>query len=159
MNNKKLDGIKKISKTNIERSKEIVLNVIDEKIIDKKEVKKLKPRKPKMKEKIINIKNLHRKTQKETNKLNLNFNLSSFKKSIFIITILALIIINFYLIFIFSVLKFDLDNGITRYINKYFPVPVIISEQGIINYYDFKDSKKDIKNLFKNENKFKLFLL
>jgi len=159
MNNKKLDGIKKISKTKLERSKEIVLNVIDEKIEEKKEIKKPKPRPPKKKEAVINIKDLYKKNIKENKKINIKLDIALLKRSIILVTISALIVINFYLIFIFSVLKFDLDNGLTRYINKYFPVPAVISEEGIINYYNFKDSEKDIRKIFKQENKYKLFLL
>ena len=52
------------------------------------------------------------------------------------ISVIFLLII--YLIFCLSVLRFGVDNNISRQALKYFPVPAAITNQGIISYGDFK---------------------
>ena len=46
----------------------------------------------------------------------------------------------FYSLFVFSVIRFDIDNKAVRELSEYLPVPVAITENGVIEYYRYKDA-------------------
>lgn len=60
-----------------------------------------------------------------------------------------------YVIFCLLVLRFNIDEGAIGKIANILPVPAVISSQGIINYYDFRDIKNsnyDNLNLTEKKN-------
>ncbi len=57
---------------------------------------------------------------------------------IFVIAILLFII--FYSLFVGLIIKFDIDNKVTRNLSGYLPVPVAITETGVVEYYTYKDA-------------------
>jgi len=56
---------------------------------------------------------------------------------VFLSAILLFVIL--YSLFIVAVTRFDIDNKITRNLSRYLPVPAIITETGVIEYYYYKD--------------------
>ena len=58
---------------------------------------------------------------------------------IFVIFILIL-----YFIFISCVLKFDIDNTFSRFVAEFVPVPALATNDGIIEYYKYKDLKNEL---------------
>lgn len=84
-------------------------------------------------------------------KKNLNNKLREFFSAVkrnFVYTALYLILflIIGYLIFCLLVLRFKIDNNIISRITRILPVPAIVTSQGIINYYDFRDIKNNNYN-------------
>ncbi len=67
-----------------------------------------------------------------------------FKFFVYIIMFFVLLIILSYIIFAILLLKFGLDNNISRKITKYFPVPAVITKAGFINYYDYLETAVDV---------------
>jgi hypothetical protein len=102
-------------------------------------------KKKKIKEK-INIKAVEER-KLEFNKI-LNQIKSSGKISFYMILLFTLLFMIFYLTFALILINFNLDNKLTRKISSYLPVPAIISNIGIIEYYDYRDVlKQGIDNL------------
>ena len=64
------------------------------------------------------------------------------KKKILIYIILSLVIIFIggYLIFGLLLINFRVDNSFSRKIAAYLPVPVLITNIGLVGYYDYKDT-------------------
>jgi len=46
-----------------------------------------------------------------------------------------------YAVFCLLILRLNLDNNAIRKIEKFFPAPAVVANQGLINYYDFKEIK------------------
>ncbi|RLC36999.1 hypothetical protein DRH27_04345 [Candidatus Falkowbacteria bacterium] len=62
-----------------------------------------------------------------------------------------IIFILLYTVFAVVLLKFNVDTKITRIISKYFVVPALITQDGIIEYYAYKDTKSfTLTNIDKN---------
>ncbi len=57
-----------------------------------------------------------------------------------------------YFIFIFLVLKLNLDNKFFRIVENILPIPALIYDNGIISYYSYKDLKTDYASQNFNEN-------
>ncbi len=56
---------------------------------------------------------------------------------ILVFAILSFII--FYSCFVILVTQFNYDNRITRSLSQYLPIPAVITDKGIIEYYNYKD--------------------
>ncbi|MDD5294942.1 MAG: hypothetical protein PHP21_03435, partial [Patescibacteria group bacterium] len=56
----------------------------------------------------------------------------------------------FYLIFALLLLKFNLDNKITRQIAGYIPVPAVVTKIGFIEYYDYQKTIEELKKELDN---------
>jgi len=69
---------------------------------------------------------------------------AAFLRSLYWLMVALVLSILFYLIFLILILKFDLDNNLTRSISNYFPAPAIITKEGVVNYYEYKDFKNQI---------------
>jgi len=199
--NKKIDGVKKLDKEELKKSRKIVLESINNakfknipsnkeksknidnifsikktKILEEYEknksekivsIVKLKKYKPKVKKTIINneqlsvSKNIEKKNKKilkqqkienrkkikqkiKSNLKSATYNfLISLKQLKKTLTQAIIIFFVFYLFFVSIVLKFQIDNKISRYISKFLIVPAYITNNGIIQYYDYKDNLKE----------------
>ena len=53
-------------------------------------------------------------------------------------------ILIFYFIFVSCVLKFDIDNTLTKFVAVYIPIPAFASNDGIVEYYKYKDLKNKL---------------
>lgn len=71
----------------------------------------------------------------------------AFLKAVYLSLVLIIIFILLYLTLSVIVLRFNYDNKVTRFLADYFPVPAIITENGIIEYFDYKDLQASL-----NEN-------
>lgn len=72
---------------------------------------------------------------------------------LYLLTVSALLFIIIYSLFIILVTQFDIDNKMTRKASEYLPIPAIITDNGVIEYYDFKDAlDKDIRSLIKDSD-------
>ena len=106
----------------------------EEKLKNKREKKETKEKKRK------DIKNRIKKLWLEfTKKLKITF-LSALKIVLACVAVLVLL----YTVFAVVLLKFNYDNNSTRAIAKYFIVPAIITKNGIIEYYVYKDIRDNI---------------
>jgi len=144
---KRLEKIKKEQEEKKKREK------MEEKIFEEEKKKEIKKRRfKKIKHKVKNIKVHYEKIFLNFRKNAKVLFLKLFK--IFIIIIIFLVI--FYLTFVFLVLKFKLDNKTTRFINKYLPVPAIISDFGLIDYYQYIDTRKSYPGASSEEIKQKI---
>ena len=160
MINKKVDGLRKINRQNQERSKEIILDVIGEKKPKvpclpagrkQKNIKIETPKKILKKQPQVKKEKLAPKQKKKKEVINIRKNYSSnLKRGIYLFFMLLLLVVVLYLIFFISVIKLNIDNSVTRYINNYFPVPGILTDQGMIKYYDIKDSGLNINEFFQD---------
>jgi len=68
------------------------------------------------------------------------------------ILILVAVVVLSYFGFSISIINFSIDNNFTRIITKYLPVPALITEIGIIKYYDYKDAKSHAENYLSNHS-------
>jgi len=59
------------------------------------------------------------------------------KLFIYIVIFFVLLVILSYIVFAVLLLRFGLDNNISRRITEYIPVPAVITKIGFINYYDY----------------------
>ncbi|MFH0956158.1 MAG: hypothetical protein V1801_03045 [Candidatus Falkowbacteria bacterium] len=67
-----------------------------------------------------------------------------------------------YLVFCLLVLRFKVDNNIVGRVARILPVPAVVTNQGIINYYDFLDIKNnnyDNLNLAEKKNSLAKWLI
>ncbi len=69
---------------------------------------------------------------------------ASIGKVIHFFSLMASVIILFYLMFSLFVYNSEMDNKYVRIINANFPVPAIVSKEIIIDYYQYKDMSKEI---------------
>ncbi len=58
---------------------------------------------------------------------------------------LAVLLILFYVVFAVLLLKFNVDNPRMRQVAELIVVPAIVTKQGMIDYYTFKDTEQHIK--------------
>jgi len=63
-----------------------------------------------------------------------------------IILLMLLLTIISYISFVFILHNFNLDNQTTRTLAQYLPVPALISEVGIVEYYDYQDARIKLIN-------------
>ncbi|MFH1427498.1 MAG: hypothetical protein ABIG60_03140 [Patescibacteria group bacterium] len=130
-----------------------------------KEIKKEKSLKRKPAElKIENKKKpKKKKNHKFINLIKKFFVFSSFRSIIkifiFIVVCLFTLFIIFYLIFSLLLIKFNYDTSITRRIAKCISVPAVVSEVGIIKYYDYIDKTNYLLNNGKSINGIKEAIL
>ncbi len=135
-------------------------NITDNKqlsILKNKEIKENKNIEQKNKKILKQQKTENRKKVKEKIKSNLKLVTRNFLislKQLKIILIQAIIIFFiFYLFFVIAVLKFEVDNKISRYMSRFLIVPAYITNNGIIEYYDYQDNlkKESIINIAYND--------
>ena len=69
------------------------------------------------------------------------------KKIVISILLLLVSTLLFYLFFVLLLIRLNPDNGITRAIANYMPVPALVSSLGVVEYYDYVDRK----NIFVSE--------
>lgn len=66
-------------------------------------------------------------------------------KQMLALSVLVFVIgIFLYSVFLFTVLRFELDSPGLRSISRFLPVPALISEDGIIPYFDYVDAKTEL---------------
>lgn len=93
---------------------------------------------------------------------NLSKDIREFERSL--LRVLEIIILGLvveaclYLCFVLVVLNFKVDNPVFRKINYWFPVPAVFSVEGIINYYEYKDSLARNAVSEDDEKKYDIFL-
>ncbi|MFA5359646.1 MAG: hypothetical protein WC349_01670 [Patescibacteria group bacterium] len=66
---------------------------------------------------------------------------------------LALFLTISYAVFCLLVLRFNLDNNAVRKIDKFLPAPAVVTNQGLINYYDFQEIKNSNYENFNSNDK------
>lgn len=71
--------------------------------------------------------------------LSLRFLRTRFKKILVGLIMLFLLLIIFYIIFCEIVLGFGIDNKLVRQVDKYLFVPALISNEGLVDYFSYKD--------------------
>lgn len=145
--------VKPLPKIKIEAKKEKILKHSDEKEAEKinKVRKKIEEAKVRVERKKKRINNQRRKTEKSKNILktkakkknflykDIKFFNVAFKYLFFIPIIVACLTIIFYLIFSWLLLRGNIDNSFTRFIANSLPVPAVITEDGYLEYYYYKD--------------------
>src|SRR3989339_780044 len=68
------------------------------------------------------------------------------KKVIYFCLFFFVVILILYFIFVSVILKFDIDNVLSRFVADFIPVPALATSDGIIEYYKYKDLKDNFKN-------------
>jgi hypothetical protein len=71
----------------------------------------------------------------------------------YVVLYLVLFLTISYAVFCLLILRFNLDNSAVRKIEKFFPVPAAITNQGLINYYDFQEIKNSNYENFNSSDK------
>ncbi len=127
---KRLEKIKKEEKEKKKRMK------IEEKIL--KEEKKKEKRQQRLRKIRHKIKHLKGRYYKLYLKIKNNF----FKKILILSFIICIIFLIFYIFFVLAIIKFNIDNKTVRFIDQYFVVPIMFTDIGIVDYYDYVDIKK-----------------
>jgi hypothetical protein len=175
MEDEKIEKIEKeivmppIAEEKKEDEKDKIIKEIKEEKDDKKEKEKIKifeRMEEKRTEKKIIKKEKHkipRKYFKKWHKKKISFSVNLSPRARLIIKILTItfsssliLFIIFYLSLIFFVVRRDADNKMTRFMAGRLPVPVFITNAGIVPYYQYKDILK-MGNV--PPEKVKLFLL
>ena len=130
---------------------------------DLRQKKKEVNQKNRLKEKLKYKKDKQERKQKRIINLKAGFNklllgfLSGIKITlsralkIALLSLTALVL--FYTIFAVILLKFNLDNGAARFISKYFVVPAIITKNGVIEYYTYRDIENIILTNVNNKDR------
>jgi hypothetical protein len=137
--NKAGEELKKKEEGREKEIKEKKKKEADEKIRMKKEKEKIR-REIKERKKLarqIWLARKKKKLSKLTSEFWVSFRLAG-KILIFSSFYLIVSAVLFYLIFSFLLLKFNLDNEISRRITFYVPVPAVVTKIGFIDYYDYK---------------------
>ena len=70
----------------------------------------------------------------------------SARQSLFLFFAMLLSVVLCYSIYIALILKLNYDNSAARKISRIFPVPVLITASGFMNYYQYKDLTSQMKN-------------
>lgn len=83
--------------------------------------------------------NQFKKNLKHKSLLFLRFLRTRFKKILVGLIMLFLLLIIFYIIFCEIVLGFGIDNKLVRQVGKYLFVPALISDEGFVDYFSYKD--------------------
>jgi hypothetical protein len=76
--------------------------------------------------------------------------LKSVKIFVFSALFAGITIVIFYLIFCLLLLRFNVDNKITRQLSKHFPVPAVIAQEGWIEYYNYLNITSGLESRYKN---------
>jgi len=75
-----------------------------------------------------------------------------FKKCFVIFSLAVLITLLLYFLLIVFIINFKIDSPFTRYISKYFPIPALITEGNIVEYYEYQDQKKSLSDQYESED-------
>lgn len=59
-------------------------------------------------------------------------------KHVFLFCIASFFVV--YSLFALVVVSLDIDNGVSRWLNNYMPVPALISFEGVVGYYEYKEA-------------------
>lgn len=129
---------KKPSKKELEKIKlEAKKRAEEEKLIKLKEKNKKREEKEKQKQ-------LRKERVREFIK-SLNHRVASIsKRSMHITTIIFVTGMVIYFLFLICIVKFDIDNSITRKVASEIPVPAYISNDGIVEYFKYKEIKSSV---------------
>ncbi len=71
-----------------------------------------------------------------------------------VIIFAAVVALLFYTVFALLLLKFNLDNPTARKLEIYARVPAVITKQGIVDYYTYKDTAAGLKTEYANQNNY-----
>ncbi len=65
---------------------------------------------------------------------------------LYYIIVVILSVVLLYLLFALLLLKFNMDNGASRAISSYVPVPALVTKHGTMNYYEYRDLQNKLSN-------------
>ncbi len=121
-------------------------------MIEKKMLKKEK-KKEKRQQRLKKIRHKIKHLKGRYHKLYLRIKGNFFKKFLILFVVVCIVFLVFYICFVLMIIKFNIDNRTARFIDKYLIVPIMFTNIGIIDYYDYVDIKKRHKSFSKKKIK------
>jgi len=76
---------------------------------------------------------------------------NSLKIFLFSALFLGIAMIIFYLVFCLLLLKFNLNNKISRQLSEYIPVPAAVAKEGWVEYYNYKKITAGLEKQYQNQ--------